>query len=112
MKGTALIYQPGVVAPEIVDLCSAQDVSSLGFLQRHVGGFIEVIPHFVTIEHNGRTHRCVAFCNEDGKLLDLPPNPGADRLWQRALGYRLEGRDYLVGTIVVVFGDQDFMAEL
>ena len=112
MKGTALIYRPGVEVPEVAEIDNSADVVFRGFLQKHVGGYIEVIPHFVTIEHAGGKRRCVAFCNEDGKRLDLPRNPGADRLWERAMGYSLRGRDYLVGTIVVVYGDDDFMAEL
>jgi hypothetical protein len=112
MKGTALIYRPGAEAPQAAAIGDPAEVAHFGFLQKHVGGYIEIIPHFVTIEHEGTKHRCVAFCNEDGKRLELPPNPGADRLWEKAMGVSLRGRDYLVGTIVVVYGDADFMAAL
>jgi hypothetical protein len=53
---------------------------------------------------------CVAFCNEDGKRLDLPVNWLATGLWHDAEGGGYE--DYLVGAIVVISGDSKLMDEL
>lgn len=78
------------------------------------GGYLEVVPGFVTIEHAGEQRRCVAFCDEDGKRKQLPFNSVANVLWVRAVerrGIRLRG-DYLVGSIAVVYGDDKFMSSL
>lgn len=61
-----------------------------------VGGWIEFIPF-------GKD--AVAYCNEEGKIKNLPRNPLATRLaLQRKVG--LHQFDYLVGTIVI-FGPGD-----
>ena len=71
---------------------------------------------------DGLAMPCVAFCNEDGKRLDLPVNWLATGLWHDALvrkgsrfGVLAEGggyEDYLVGVIVVISGDSKLMDEL
>ena len=65
---------------------------------------------------------CVAFCNEEGKRLDLPVNRLATGMWHDALvrkgsqfGVLAEGggyEDYLVGAIVVISGNSRLMNEL
>lgn len=91
---------------------------ALETLQQAVGGFLEVVPHLRTLETKSGTVPCVAFCNEEGKLdrpHPLPKNPRANLLWsaamQREYGCGPEP-DYLVGTIVVLFGDDAFMETL
>src|SRR5262245_9584550 len=77
------------------------------------GGYIEAIPFFDTVDINGGdgVQRCVAFCNEHGKLNGLPFNPTADFLYKQALdraGIKL--RDMLVGSVVVIVGDDELLA--
>jgi hypothetical protein len=79
----------------------------LAELQAAVGGYIEVIPYFET--YNGE--KCVAFCNEEGKLKGFPPNHEAHRLWQKAVG-RAISNDYLVGDIFIIVGDEKFLEAL
>lgn len=70
-----------------------------------VGGWIEIVPLFD--EYGGKP--CVVFCNEEGKLKDLPFNETASRLWWQCAG--LHG-DHLVGTVVIVSGDDELMEAL
>jgi hypothetical protein len=41
---------------------------SLDFLQQAVGGYIEAVPGFDTIQQGDKVIPCVAFCGEQGKL--------------------------------------------
>jgi hypothetical protein len=87
-------------------------------LQSIVGGYIEEVPLFTVLLHEGALHPCVAFCNEMGKLHGLPRNHLATSHWQFALKYNghpgllaLSGHevrlvDFLVGQLAVVAGDQ------
>lgn len=115
MKGTALIYQPGLPSPAIVQLDAPLPIK---FLHDLVGGYIEVVPGFDHIRVGDKIECCVAFCNEDGKgRLGLPFNPAATEEWEQAVptGLRTprgQWLDFLVGPVVVVFGDDEFMAEL
>jgi hypothetical protein len=91
------------------------------------GGYIEVIPHFTTIqwyasgETPGIVLNCVAFCDEYGKLEHQPLNELATEMWAEALrrqGIELiddktkKPKDWLVGQIAIVWGDREFMAAL
>ncbi len=85
-----------------------------------VGGYLELVPYFRTVEtENGGIAPCVAFCNEDGKddrqHPPLPFNPRATQMWanclKRTFGFGPEP-DYLVGTIVVIYGDRKFLEAL
>jgi hypothetical protein len=95
-------------------------------LQRMVGGWLEAVPGFSSIEHGGEVHRCVALCNEEGKL-DYSTYPGHDKrrqplpfnefatgLWAAAVnGNPLSVMpDALAGTVVILFGDEEFMGAL
>src|SRR3954464_10703617 len=73
-------------------------------LQGAVGGYIESVPHFDSVRIMGTRRQCVVFCHEEGKLLGLPFNPEATRLWFEAAPH-MEGQDVLVGPIVVLWGD-------
>lgn len=55
-------------------------------LQELVGGLIEQIPHFT--QYEGR--KCVAWCNEEGRINGLPRNAAATALWKSAVGWTLE----------------------
>jgi hypothetical protein len=113
MKGFGLIFCPdaGSGPGELHTFDAPVD---LEFLQNAVGGYIELVPGFDRI--GGRA--CVAFCNEHGKLhLELPFNRRATQLWEEALGRSLRSprgvwRDFLVGPVLVLYGDDEFMAEL
>jgi Domain of unknown function (DUF3846) len=91
------------------------DAGQLQQLQEAVGGYIELVPGFTSIDVNGETVACLAFCNEHGKINNLPVNYRATKLWDQALR-RDSGRglslpaggiaDYLVGSIVIVHGEE------
>jgi hypothetical protein len=87
-----IIKADGTVTTEKADKVSLED------LQEGVGGYIETVPYF----DNYKNERCVAFCNEYGKLNGDPMNGTATRLWWDALGQPVT--DYLVGDIVIVQG--------
>jgi hypothetical protein len=77
---------------------------TLDYLQDAVGGLIEAVPHWRM--YNGE--RCVAFCNEEGKIRGLAPNKQATTLWYKMV----VPEDYLVGDIIIVQGDKAFMEAL
>ena len=90
-------------------------------MQNAVGGYIEQVPLFLSIERDGAVHECNVFCNEEGKLHHLPLNEAATLLWDLAI--RRSGRvslfnaggkpaDVLVGDIIVLYGDNAFMKSL
>lgn len=54
--------------------------------------------------------KCFVLCNEHGKHMNLPVNLEANRLWQLSAGEPLN--DILVGPVVILFGDAEFMATL
>ena len=82
------------------------------------------MPGFTSIDvyGDGRAMPCVAFCNEDGKRLDLRVNWLATGMWHDALvrkgsqfGVLAKGggyEDYLVDVILVISGDSKLMDEL
>lgn len=111
MRGTLLIYSPddALVVREVGE-------PKLELLKEAIGGgYLEVVPHWTSIEHGGKRHRCVAFCDEDGKRLPQPVNRMATFAWDAALRRDCGcgcAPDYLVGNVVVVFGDREFMEAL
>jgi hypothetical protein len=120
MKGTMLIIPPGDidVRPEVRRF---DRPPSLDELTSAVGGYLEAVPWFTTVAFAGTVFNCVAFCNEHGKINHLPLNEGATMQWQRALkrhGQSLHDdrnqapKDWLVGPVVVLFGDREFMESL
>ena len=115
MKGTMLIIAPNGVITR-TELKTAEILESL---QKAVGGYLEVVPHFHSIDYDGAVRKCVAMCNEEGKIerpAILPHNDVATTLWAQALqrdhGVMAPFPDYLVGNIVVLFGDREFMEAL
>lgn len=82
-------------------------------LQHAVGGFIELVPFFESFDGEP----CVAYCNEYGKLNSLPANRLATTMWYEQLMDNAKVTqdqlgDYLVGPVVVLTGDQEFMDAL
>jgi hypothetical protein len=119
MKGTMLVIAPGA-DPVATDFAGPPDLPAL---QKAVGGYIEAVPYFNAINYRGKWRRCVAFCDEDGKRKQLPYNALAHLCWDVALRQlpqfkkqpadeRPSSPDYLVGPVVVLFGDDEWMAEL
>ncbi len=107
MRGKLIITYPD--RPEEVEELDA--APSLQRIQSIVGGFIERVPYFDKITWDGERHACVAFCNEEGKLIGLPRNVVAQILWESSLGGSA-ARDYLVGPIAIVIGDRALMESL
>lgn len=70
------------------------DDRELEELQRLVGGWVEYVP---VLGEDGNPLLSL-FCNEEGKIEDLPPNGRANHLFGGALN---EG-DYLVGGVVLM----------
>jgi hypothetical protein len=116
VKGTMIVITPKQ-AINIVEMTEPPEVE---VLRHFVGGDLEVIPHFTSIRYplrGGHRVKCVAFGNEHSKLDPVQPrNPLADLLWCAALQSDHEmltcHPDYLAGTIVILFGDDDFMRAL
>jgi hypothetical protein len=77
---------------------------TLDQLKDIVGGYIERVPYFNKFENKP----CIAFCNEMGKLQELPVNLKATNLWMDAYGGSVSP-DYLVGSIAIVVGPQSFL---
>jgi hypothetical protein len=113
VRGTILSYRPESIEPSIRNVVGPPTLEDLKAAIG--GGYIEAVPYFWTVDHRGVEHRCVAFCDEEGKLKGMPVNPFATALWDLAIR-RVKGvgcePDFLVGRIAVVFGDPEFMEEL
>jgi NADH:ubiquinone oxidoreductase subunit D len=109
MKGTILtITVEGVVTRQ-----EATSPHILSEIEKAVGGFIEGVPYFDQLRMNGATIKCAAFCNEHGKLEGMPVNAAAQSLWVTELErQRIPIDDVLVGPVAIVYGDEEFMAEL
>lgn len=100
MKGTLTVIK----TTGEIEKTEFDHVQSLDDLTKAVGGYIELIPYFEKYE--GKP--CIAYCNEEGKLDGLPLNVEAQVAWEKALGQPIF-EDHLVGNIVVVQGDKEFM---
>lgn len=130
MQGVMLIFLPYKREPEVRTFSRAPDV---GDLQQAIGGgWLEKVPMFETIEHDGALHRCIALCDEEGALdyrsapgktecVPDEPNNWATIEWDRALrraGYAglisASGAivDYLRGSVCVLLGDDEFLESL
>jgi hypothetical protein len=110
MEGILLLYRPFEPKPEIIEFTAEPEFSELRAL---VGGDLEPVPGFFSIEHEGAVRRCVAFCDADGKRKGLPLNMTATILWHYALRremgiglIRRDGKraDDLVGPVSILFG--------
>jgi len=75
-----------------------------------VGGYIELVPHWNHVTVDGKVQRCAVFCDENGKVNGRPINKIATGLWYSAINGIVE--DYLVGDIVIVWGNKAFISRL
>ena len=77
---------------------------TLEWMQSKVGGPIQEIPGFTSYMR----HPCVAYCDEEGKIKDKPVNKEATMTWRRLT----PTSDILVGDVLIVSGDSEFMEAL
>lgn len=109
MKGQIIIITPDSTEATV----ERRDMTappSLPELQELVGGYIELAPmlnHFMTPQG---LKPCVAFWNEDGRMLKLPRNNMATAIWSESVP-ELRSQP-IVGNVVVLIGDDEFMASL
>jgi hypothetical protein len=115
MKGTMLIMRPTEDYPETKYY---DQPPSLDELKTAIGGgWLETVPAFTTIGVSVRDGTsatvmdCVAFCDEESKLKKAPLNEGATAAWEQSVRRIGETNlnDFLTGTVVVLFGDREFM---
>ena len=77
------------------------------------GGHIELVSTFNAFRHEGNYFACAVFCDEEGKIKQLPVNKYATVLWANILRCEYsEMLDYIAGDIAIVFGDSEFESEL
>jgi hypothetical protein len=109
MRGTMItIKADGTETVTFIERKARTATSLLPDLQKAVGGYIEQVPGFHCYLVEGVPMPCVALCNEEGKLHNLPLNEKATRLWRQ----QWRTTDVLVGDVVVLYGDDKFMAAL
>jgi len=99
MKGWKHIILPGTPLHEMSVAIS--EPPTCEELRHQLGGWLKVVPAFTT--YKGR--RCVAFCDEEGKLKNLPLNETATLAWYDCV----DTGDALVGPIVVITGDDELL---
>ena len=73
-----------------------------------IGGDIRAIPGFNHIWRGTKRHRCVALCDEDGIHKQLPGNHTATYIWHT----QYHSTTLLLGTVIVLYGDAEFMDAL
>jgi hypothetical protein len=120
MKGTMLIMRPSEPFPEMKLYNRSPTLDELKTAIG--GGWLELVPHFTTIgiavspdADKATVMDCVAFCNEHGKNEHQPFNENATSAWEQSVRRitRESGlNDVLVGTVVVLYGDREFMQSL
>lgn len=108
MKGIAYLIPVDVEVPVVTYVLTERP--KYEFLFQAVGGYIELVPEFDTYLHQ----RCIVWCNEEGKLKEMPVNHRATLAWNDAVGGRLlpAGQpplDVLVGDILVITGDDEIL---
>lgn len=116
MQGKMIVYRPDSRTPAVTHFARPP---SLGTLQKVVGGYIEAVPYWNTYLDTDAVEAvpCFAFCNEHGKLEQMPHNHAATALWQQAIERTYgkpgtPGGDTLVGTVAILTGDDEFMRAL
>ena len=72
--------------------CVDVSKNSLELLQKAVGGYVQAIDLDDTL---------TLWCNEEGKMMNLPHNEIAQTLWDNVFG---PDTDYIVGNIVLTGG--------
>ena len=132
MRGAIYVFR----APSEWEVIELTEPPLLERLQQLVGGYLEAVPQWCLFRPLANTVvgdptrpfvSCVAYCNEHGKLNGDVTNTRATIEWDFGLR-QLRDRynnpvfpsglvdprsggpsDYLVGTVVVVIGDTEFM---
>ncbi len=116
MTGEGFIYHPGRGEPEHFTFAGKPELEDMR--AKIGGGYIQVVPEWSQLP-DGR--KCVAFCDEDGKMKGLPLNNAATALWRAELlrkhgGERFKTVDpdstLLRGPVLCVTGDAAFMRAL
>jgi hypothetical protein len=103
-KNYMLIIRPGRFNVQVEEL---EIVPNLHKLKWGLdGGLLEIVPFFN--KFMGR--HCIAFCDEEGKMKNLPANQIAQSFWEKASP--VAHNDHLVGPIVIIIGSQGFLARL
>lgn len=77
---------------------------SLEEMQEIVGGYLQIVPRFT--KYNGEL--CVCYCDEEGSLKNMATNDYATRKWREQSGHN----GVLRGTVLVLYGDDEFMEAL
>ena len=116
MRGTMITIRPD----GSTDLLEFARAPSLEEITKAVGGDFELVPGFDSIIYHGVVMTCRALCDEHGKIEGRPINRLATIEWQLALhrsghdGLLKDDdlRDWLVGSVAVLFGDAEFMRAL
>lgn len=78
-----------------ISVITATNEDSLSKLQDAVGGWVQAIDLSDTLS---------MWCNEEGKLINLPHNPYAQVIWDEVFGAQT---DYIVGDVVFTGGTDD-----
>lgn len=84
-------------------------------MQAALGGYLEAVPFFDELIQGSRADKCVVFCDEDGKLKKgLKENTRATAAWKVVFEKRTRHTltDRLVGPVIVLVGDDEFLAAL
>ena len=109
MRVTMLLFLPQARDAELKQFDVAP---SMAEVEAVIGGALEQVPGFGSIDYAGSVCRCVALCRRDGKRLGLPLNVAATIMWdgalRREMGIGLIGAngrraDHLVGPVSVFF---------
>jgi hypothetical protein len=104
-----VVFRPHEREPEVIDFAAEPSVAQVEAI---IGGPLEQVPGFLSIEHDGAAHRCVAFGSLGSKRTGQPLNVGATIAWdsalRRTMGIGLIRRDgtradHLAGSVVVLF---------
>jgi len=111
MKGTLYIYRTTRMQPEIKEYSSQlpeNEINSLIGCEN-----FEVISRFSRYRPSRSQNYlpCFAFCDEDGKRKNLLFNSMATALWEIATRNNFPVES-LLGTVVIVTGDKEFMDAL
>ena len=94
-KGDTKMVKAITITTDNTVTCFDMDKNSLELLQKAVGGYVQAINLDDTL---------TLWCNEEGKMMNLPHNEKAQILWDNVFG---SGTDYIVGNIVLTGGADD-----
>jgi hypothetical protein len=109
MRVTMLVFRPHERVAEVEHFDSEPAMAAVEAI---LGGPLEQVPGFLSIEYQGAIRPCVALCRQGGKRKGMPLNVAATILWddalRREMGIGLIGRDgkradQLVGPVIIFF---------